>query len=169
MVPGAREQGGGHFIARLRARRRRGHLAHQETWLTLCPTELQDHPLAASPHFADWRLAASAKTQLLPTQPAPSAAAAGTATHDSSSESESTSTLSPPVRTKRKDGNLRVFRCRPSGRTASLRQPATDGNGAMSGTIRATLDGVAQTFRLNKLESPIHDSAGRLDPFWLYN
>ncbi|KAI2505717.1 hypothetical protein MHU86_8679 [Fragilaria crotonensis] len=44
------------------------------------------------------------------------------------------------------------------------RQPATDGNGAMSGTIRATLDGVAQTFRLNKLESPIHDSAGRLDP-----
>ncbi|KAI2495705.1 hypothetical protein MHU86_18836 [Fragilaria crotonensis] len=94
MVPGAREQGGGHFIARLRARRRRGHLAHQETWLTLCPTELQDHPLAASPHFADWRLAASAaKTQLLPTQPAPSAAAAGTATHDSSSESESTSTL----------------------------------------------------------------------------
>ncbi|KAI2507882.1 hypothetical protein MHU86_6540 [Fragilaria crotonensis] len=60
MVPGAREQGGGHFIARLRARRRRGHLAHQETWLTLCPTELQDHPLAASPHFADWRLAASA-------------------------------------------------------------------------------------------------------------
>jgi hypothetical protein len=34
----------------------------------------------------------------------------------------------------------------------------------MSSTIRATLDGVAQTFRLNKLESPIHDTAGRLDP-----
>ncbi|KAI2490976.1 hypothetical protein MHU86_23578 [Fragilaria crotonensis] len=34
----------------------------------------------------------------------------------------------------------------------------------MSGTIRATLNGVAQTFRLNKLESPIHDSAGSLDP-----
>jgi hypothetical protein len=34
----------------------------------------------------------------------------------------------------------------------------------MSGTIRATLDGVAQTFRLNKLESRVHDAAGRLDP-----
>ena len=34
----------------------------------------------------------------------------------------------------------------------------------MSGIIRATLDVVAQTFRLNKLESPIHDAAGRLDP-----
>ena len=30
----------------------------------------------------------------------------------------------------------------------------------MSGTIRATLNGVVQTFRLNKLESPIHDAAG---------
>ena len=48
----------------------------------------------------------------------------------------------------------------------------------MFGTIRATLNGVAQTFRLNKLESPIHDTARRLDPllalqlktpFWLYN
>ncbi|KAI2489528.1 hypothetical protein MHU86_25059 [Fragilaria crotonensis] len=74
--------------------------------------------------IGDW-LRLLPKTQLLPTQPAPSAAAAGTATHDSSSESESTSTLSPPVRTKRKDGNLRVFRCRPSGRTASL-QTACD-------------------------------------------
>ena len=44
------------------------------------------------------------------------------------------------------------------------RLPMTTGHGPMSGTIRATLDGVAQTFRLNKLESPIHDAAGRLDP-----
>ena len=42
--------------------------------------------------IGDW-LRLLPKTQLLPTQPAPSAAAAGTATHDSSSESESTSTL----------------------------------------------------------------------------
>jgi hypothetical protein len=35
----------------------------------------------------------------------------------------------------------------------------------MSSTIRAALDGVAQTFRLtNQFESPIHDAAGRLDP-----
>ena len=34
----------------------------------------------------------------------------------------------------------------------------------MSGTIRAALDGVAQTFRLHELESPIHDAAGRLEP-----
>ncbi|KAI2512348.1 hypothetical protein MHU86_2010 [Fragilaria crotonensis] len=34
----------------------------------------------------------------------------------------------------------------------------------MSGTIHATLDSVAQTFRLDKLESPVHNAAGRLDP-----
>ena len=34
----------------------------------------------------------------------------------------------------------------------------------MSGTIRAALDGVAQTFRLKKIESPIHDATGRLNP-----
>ncbi|KAI2503360.1 hypothetical protein MHU86_11080 [Fragilaria crotonensis] len=44
------------------------------------------------------------------------------------------------------------------------RQPQEAGNGPLSGSIRATLDGVAQAFRLNKFESPIHDAAGRLDP-----
>ncbi|KAI2494811.1 hypothetical protein MHU86_19706 [Fragilaria crotonensis] len=166
MVPGAREQGGGHFIARLRARRRRGHLAHQETWLTLCPTELQDHPLAASPHFADWRLAASA--------------AQNAALADSTRAKRSSSwncyarflervgvDLDPFLRRFGRNERTEIFACFAAalrdGRLRS-RQPATDGNGAMSGTIRATLDGVAQTFRLNKLESPIHDSAGRLDP-----
>jgi hypothetical protein len=37
-------------------------------------------------------------------------------------------------------------------------------HGRKSGTIRTTLDGVAQTFRLHKFESPIHDAAGRLEP-----
>ncbi|KAI2492127.1 hypothetical protein MHU86_22431 [Fragilaria crotonensis] len=50
--------------------------------------KLQDHPFAASPYFADWRLAAAAaQTQLLPTQPVPSAIAAGAVTKDSSDES----------------------------------------------------------------------------------
>ncbi|KAI2489506.1 hypothetical protein MHU86_25083 [Fragilaria crotonensis] len=44
------------------------------------------------------------------------------------------------------------------------RQPQEAGNGPLSGSIRATLDSVAQAFRLNKFESPIHDAAGRLDP-----
>ena len=37
-------------------------------------------------------------------------------------------------------------------------------HGRKSGTIRTTLDGVAQTFRRHKFESPIHDEAGRLEP-----
>ncbi|KAI2497933.1 hypothetical protein MHU86_16539 [Fragilaria crotonensis] len=114
--------------------------------------------------IGDW-LRLLPKTQLLPTQPAPSAAAAGTATHDSSSESESTSTLFSAGSDETKGRKSSRVSLPPFGTDGfASRQPATDGNGAMSGTIRATLDGVAQTFRLNKLESPIHDSAGRLDP-----
>ncbi|KAI2495235.1 hypothetical protein MHU86_19289 [Fragilaria crotonensis] len=77
--------------------------------------------------------------------------------------------LSPRTRTRSESRNVRLLRRRPSGRTASPRQPQEAGNGPLSGSIRATLDGVAQAFRLNKFESPIHDAAGRLDPFWLYN
>ncbi|KAI2495700.1 hypothetical protein MHU86_18831 [Fragilaria crotonensis] len=109
------------------------------------------------------------KTQLLPTQPAPSAAAAGTATHDSSSESESTSTLFSAGSDETKGRKSSRVSLPPFG-TDGFAQTACDRwQWSHVGTIRATLDGVAQTFRLNKLESPIHDSAGRLDPFWLYN
>ena len=100
--------------------------------------------------------------QLLPIQPASSAIAAGAATIDSTDKSESFLTLSPQVRTNRKNRSPRLFCCRPSGRTALLQ--ITAGHGPMSGTIRAALDGVAQTFLLNKLESPIHDAVGRPDP-----
>ncbi|KAI2497537.1 hypothetical protein MHU86_16940 [Fragilaria crotonensis] len=51
-----------------------------------------------------------------------------------------------------------------AGTDGRSRQPQEAGNGPLSGSIRATLDGVAQAFRLNKFESPIHDAAGRLDP-----
>ncbi|KAI2497773.1 hypothetical protein MHU86_16715 [Fragilaria crotonensis] len=109
------------------------------------------------------------KTQLLPTQPVPSAIAAGAVTKDSSDES----TESGGAFLKDSDeAKAETFACFAAalrdGRLRS-RQPQEAGNGPLSGSIRATLDGVAQAFRLNKFESPIHDAAGRLDPFWLYN
>ncbi|KAI2491163.1 hypothetical protein MHU86_23390 [Fragilaria crotonensis] len=76
--------------------------------------------------------------------------------------------LSPRTRTKRKQKRSPASPPPFDGRLRS-RQPQEAGNGPLSGSIRATLDGVAQAFRLNKFESPIHDAAGRLDPFWLYN
>ncbi|KAI2511527.1 hypothetical protein MHU86_2963 [Fragilaria crotonensis] len=89
----------------------------------------------------------------------------GAVTKDSSDEStESGGSLFPRTRTRSESRNVRLLRRRPSGRTASPRQPQEAGNGPLSGSIRATLDGVAQAFRLNKFESPIHDAAGRLDP-----
>ncbi|KAI2497938.1 hypothetical protein MHU86_16544 [Fragilaria crotonensis] len=84
--------------------------------------------------IGDWlRLLKRSSCRLNPRQ----AQAAGTATHDSSSESESTSTLSPPVR---RNERTEIFACSlpPFGTDGFARQPATDGNGAMSGTIRAT-------------------------------
>ncbi|KAI2497778.1 hypothetical protein MHU86_16720 [Fragilaria crotonensis] len=135
-----------------------------KAFLQKASRELQDHPFAASPYFADWRLAAAAKTQLLPTQPVPSAIAAGAVTKDSSDESTESGGAFSQGLGRSESRNVRLLRRRPSGRTASLRQPQEAGNGPLSGSIRATLDGVAQAFRLNKFESPIHDAAGRLDP-----
>jgi hypothetical protein len=46
----------------------------------------------------------------------------------------------------------------------------TDGTRTLSGTTRATLDGVALAYRLQKFESPIHDTCGQLErvlAFWL--
>ncbi|KAI2490964.1 hypothetical protein MHU86_23596 [Fragilaria crotonensis] len=60
MVPREREQGGGHALPRFRSRRRGTDRLDHEKLLTVCSTELQDHPFAASPYFADWRLAAAA-------------------------------------------------------------------------------------------------------------
>ncbi|KAI2496789.1 hypothetical protein MHU86_17723 [Fragilaria crotonensis] len=53
---------------------------HYTQWFPGKRTRTSGSSLAASPYFADWRLAAAAKTQLLPTQPVPSAIAAGAVT-----------------------------------------------------------------------------------------
>ncbi|KAI2498218.1 hypothetical protein MHU86_16300 [Fragilaria crotonensis] len=104
------------------------------------------------------------KTQLLPTQPVPSAIAAGAVTKDSSDEStESEEPFSKDSDEKRKQKRSPASPP-PFGTDGFARQPQEAGNGPLSGSIRATLDGVAQAFRLNKFESPIHDAAGRLDP-----
>ncbi|KAI2507351.1 hypothetical protein MHU86_7071 [Fragilaria crotonensis] len=122
-------------------------------------TELQDHPLAASPHFAYWRLAATAAQN----------AALADSTHATRSSSWSCYERFLERIGVNLDPFLRRFAAALWDGPLRSRQPTADGNGAMSGTIRVTLDGMAQTFRLNILESPIHNAAGRLDPFWLYN
>ena len=167
MVSRERKQGGGHAIEGFRpAGRHAADLAHTTTRLTICSPVLQDHPLVASPDFADWRLAATAAQN--------AALADSTRAKRNSSwncyerflsqvgveldpflvqfgRKERTETLACFAAALR-DGRLRS------------RLPETAGHGSMSSTIRAALDGVAQTFRLNQFESPIHDAAGRLDP-----
>ena len=167
MVPREREQGGGHALPRFRPRRRSTDRLDHEKLLTVCSTELQDHPFAASPYFADWRLAA--------------AAAQNAALADSTRAKRDSSWRcyerflgridglgrEPFLQGLGREAKAETFACFAAalrdGRLRS-RQPQEAGNGPLSGSIRATLDSVAQTFRLNKFESPIHDAAGRLDP-----
>ncbi|KAI2500104.1 hypothetical protein MHU86_14371 [Fragilaria crotonensis] len=167
MVPREREQGGGHALPRFRSRRRGTDRLDHEKLLTVCSTELQDHPFAASPYFADWRLAA--------------AAAQNAALADSTRAKRDSSWRcyerflgridgvgrEPFLQGLGREAKAETFACFAAalrdGRLRS-RQPQEAGNGPLSGSIRATLDGVAQAFRLNKFESPIHDAAGRLDP-----
>ncbi|KAI2500083.1 hypothetical protein MHU86_14410 [Fragilaria crotonensis] len=167
VVPREREQGGGHALPRFRSRRRGTDRLDHEKLLTVCSTELQDHPFAASPYFADWRLAA--------------AAAQNAALADSTRAKRDSSWRcyerflgridgvgrEPFLQGLGREAKAETFACFAAalrdGRLRS-RQPQEAGNGPLSGSIRATLDGVAQAFRLNKFESPIHDAAGRLDP-----
>ena len=135
--------------------------------LTICTSALQDHPLAANDHFSNWRLAASA---------AQNSTLAGStrAKRDSSWRRYECFLrciglhLEPFLGRFGRTQKIEVF----ASFAAALRggerlgagQREGSCHGRKSGTIRTTLDSVAQTFRLHKLESPIHDSAGRLEP-----
>ena len=104
------------------------------------------------------------RTQLLPTLPVPSAIAAGSATKLPWPSRSRSRFFSPQVRTIRKTEVLACFAAALRDGWLCSRLPATAGHGPMSGTICAALDGVAQTFRLNQFESPVHNAAGQLDP-----
>jgi hypothetical protein len=105
------------------------------------------------------------KTQLLPVQPAPSAIAAGAVTSASSVESDNSSNLfsDDSDEPTQKVEVFASFATALQGERLGAGQREGPRNGRKSGTFRTTLDGVAQTFRLHKFESPIHDAAGRLE------
>jgi hypothetical protein len=103
------------------------------------------------------------KTQLLPAQPVPSAIAAGAVTSVSSVASDSTSNLfsydsDEPKKSKSSRALRPPFGLQGERLGAGQREGSC--HGRKSGTICTTLDSVAQTFRLHKLESPIHDASG---------
>jgi hypothetical protein len=104
-------------------------------------------------------------TTLLPTQPTPSVIAAGAAMNASSGESGDDST--PFLRRLGRRERLETFACFAAalreGRLGAQRA-AMNRARASAGTVRATLDGVAQAYRLNQFESPIHDRHGRIEP-----
>ncbi len=166
VVPGQEEQRGRRFVPGLCSERQGGHETNSQQLLTLCTSALQDHPLAANDHFANWRLAASA---------AQNAALAGStrAKRDSSWRRYECflgrigQLLEPFLGRLGRTQKVEVF----ASFAAALRgerlgagQREGPRHGRKSGTICTTLDGVAPTFRLHQFESPIHDAAGRLEP-----
>ena len=105
------------------------------------------------------------KMQQLPLAPVPSVAAAGVSTSGSSTPSDTATTRSwrdSESRSESRSSPVSQRPCEKGGRTtpASLWDLALSRAGRQAGTIRATLDGVAQAFRTNKLSSPVHDSRG---------
>ncbi len=166
VVPGQEEERGRRFVQGLRPERRGGHKTNSQQLLTICTSALQDHPLAANDHFANWRLAASA---------AQNAALAGStrAKRDGSWRRYECflgrigQLLEPFLGRLGRTQKVEVFASFAAalwGERLGARQREGPRHGRKSGNIRTTLDGVAQTFRLHKFESPIHNAAGRLEP-----
>jgi hypothetical protein len=135
---------------------------HLQRLLTICTSALRDHPLAANDHFASWRLAASA---------AQNSALAGStcAKRDNSWRRYECFLgriglhLEPFLGRFGRTQKIEVFASFAAalwGERLGAGQCEGSRHGRKSGTICTTLDGVAQTFRLHKFESPIHDAAG---------
>ena len=131
----------------------------------LVPQSFRITPFAGNDRFAHWRSAAETAQN--------SALAESTrAKRDGSWRryecflSRIGCTLDPFLRRLGRRDRIETFACF----AAALREGGldtgrtkTDRTRALSGTIRATLDGVAQAYRLHKFESPIHDTSGRLE------
>jgi hypothetical protein len=134
--------------------------------LTFGSPVLQDHPFAGNNHFSHWRAAA--------------AIAQHKALADSTHAKRDSSwrryecfleliggRLDPFLRQLGRREQLETFACFAAalgeGRLDAQRT-STDCTRASAGTVRAALNGVAQAYRLNQFESPIHDGRGRLEP-----
>jgi hypothetical protein len=166
MIPGEGEHRDQHYLPGFRAVRQRGHKAYPTPLLTFGSSVFQDHPFAGNDHFSHWRIAA--------------AAAQHEALADSTHAKRDSSLrryecflgriggrLDPFLRQLGRWERLETFACF----AAALREGRLDAQTtstncarALAGTFRATLDGVAQAYRLHKFESPIHDRHGRLEP-----
>ncbi len=166
MVPGVGKCRGRHSLPGFRAVRRQGHKANSTPLLTFGSPVFQDHPFAGNDHFSHWRIAAAA------------------AQHDGFADSTHAKRdsgwrgyecflgrigvrLDPFLRRLGRRERLETFACF----AAALREGQLDAQRAAknrarasAGTVRATLDGVAQAYRLNQFESPIHDRHGRIEP-----
>ncbi len=134
--------------------------------LTFGSPVLQDHPFAGNDHFLHWIAAA--------------AIAQHKALADSTHAKRNSSwrryecflefiggRLDPFLRQLGRQEQLETFACFAAAlREGQLdaRRASTDHTRASTGTVCATLDGVAQAYWLNQFESPIHDRHGRLKP-----
>ncbi len=166
MVPGEGERRGRHALSGFCAVRRRGHKVDSTPLLTFGSPVLQDHPFAGNDHFSHWRAAAAiAQHEAL--------ADSTHAKRDSSWRRYECfleligGRLDPFLRQLGQREQLETFACFAAalreGRMDARRR-STDCIRALAGTVRAVLDGVAQAYRLNQFESPIHDGRGRLEP-----
>ncbi len=118
------------------------------------------------------------KTQLLPLRPAPSGTAAGGGTsasfvrsgtqHDSFllglRPEERTEVLTCFAAAIREGWTGESDKKQPHGPTKGSGRSHGLSVGRKAGTVSAAIDGVAQTYRANKLSSPAHDFRGRLEP-----
>jgi hypothetical protein len=131
--------------------------------LTSSTPVFQNHHFAGNDNFAHWKLAAEAAQY-------EALAESTRAKRDSSWRlyeiflGRIGGLLDPFLRRLGRRERIETFVCF----AAALREGSdagrtkADRTRTLSGTFRATLDGVAQTYRRNQFDSPIHDQHGRL-------